>query len=218
MNRAAALATTYGLRPEFKTPQTLSSGIASLDRAIQGIPRGAISEFVGPESSGRATLTHSLLQSATATGEICAYVDAGDGFDPHSAAAAGVVLEHLLWIRCDHNVEHAFKAADLLLHAGGFGVIVMDLSRVSDRLLNRVPISYWHRFRLAVESTPTALVLLERDALAKSCASLILELRRKNAVWSGAPGFHLLREVDIEAGCRKPMRPGTARFQAHARA
>jgi hypothetical protein len=35
-------------------------------------------------------------------------------------------------------------------------------------------------------------------------------------VWSGAPGFHLLREVEIEAGCRKPFRPVTATFQAAA--
>lgn len=218
MNRAAALATVFALRPELKRLETLPSGLAPLDRVIRGIPRGAISEIAGPESSGRATLTHSLLTSSTGNGEICAYVDAGDGFDPHSAAAAGVVLNHLLWIRCDHNVEHAFKAADLLLHAGGFGVIALDLSRVSDRLLNRIPVAYWHRFRLAVENTPTALVLLERDALAKSSASLILELRRTNAVWAGAPGFHLLRGVEIEAGCRKPARPGTALFQAQAMA
>ena len=93
---------------------------------------------------------------------------------------------------------------------------MLDLSRVSDRTLRRIPISYWHRFRLALENTPAILVLLEREAQAKSCAGLILELTRKKAVWAGSPGFHLLREVEIEAGCRKPFRPVTAIFQAAA--
>ncbi len=216
MNSATALAATLGVRPAFKPPEFLSSGLPSLDRIIQGFPRGAISEIAGPESSGRATLVHSLLASATAKLEVCAYVDAADAFDPQSAAAAGVLLPQLVWIRCGHDAEHALKSADLLLHAGGFGVVVLDLCRVADRVLRRIPISYWHRFRLAVENTPTVLALLEREAQAKSCAGLILELTRKNAVWSGAPGFHLLREVEIEAGCRKPFRPVTATFQAAA--
>lgn len=204
------------LRTGIRTQEPLPSGVASLDRMIQGFPRGAISEIVGPESSGRATMAHSLLASATSRLEVCAYVDASDAFDPHSAAASGVVLPQLLWIRCAHNAEHALKCADLLIHAGGFGVVVLDLSRLQDRALRRIPISYWHRFRLAVEKSPTILALLEREAQAKSCAGMILELTRKEAVWSGAPGFHLLKEVAIEAGCRKPMRPGTSHFLATA--
>jgi hypothetical protein len=216
MNSATALATTLGLRPEFKIPEYLPSGLPALDRIVQGFPRGAISEIAGPESSGRATLVHSLLASATARLEVCAYVDATDAFDPQSASAAGVVLPQLVWIRCGHDAEHAFKSADLLLHAGGFGVVVLDLCRVPDRTLQRVPISYWHRFRRAIENTPTILALLEREAQAKSCAGLILELTRKNAVWTGSAGFRLLREIEIEAGCRKPFRPGVAQFQAAA--
>ena len=216
MNSATALATTLGVRPDFKIHETLSSGLGSLDLLIEGFPRGAISEIAGPESSGRAMLANSLLASATANHEICAYVDTDDAFDPHSAAASGVVLPQRVWVRCSHNAEHAFKAADLLLHAGGFGVVVLDLSRAPDKVLRRVPISYWYRFRRAIETTPTVLALIEREPQAKSCASLILELRRKEAVWGGAPGFHLLRELEIEAACRKPFRPVTVSWQAVA--
>ena len=46
---------------------------------------------------------------------------------PLSAAAAGVRLDRLLWVRCAHNAEHALKAADLLIQGGGFGLVVMDL-------------------------------------------------------------------------------------------
>ncbi len=214
MTSAAAIASTLGFRTAFKIPETLSTGISAVDRIFSGFPRGAISEIAGPASSGRATLTHSLLASATRRHEVCAYVDTSDAFDPYSAAASGVILPQLVWIRCGHNVEKALKAVDLLLHAGGFGVVALDLSHASDRMLRRIPISYWHRFRLAVENTPTILALLEREAQAKSCAGLILELTRKQAVWTGAPGFHLLQGVEIEAGCRKPMRPGTATFEA----
>src|SRR5271170_6732841 len=139
MNPNAARSTTLGLRPDTKIREGLPTGIASLDALVthgqtQGFPRGAISEILGPESSGRTTLVHSLLAASTAQFEICAYVDTDDSFDPVSAAAAGVALSQLVWIRCGHNAGHALKAADYLLHAGGFGVIVLDLCQVPPRI------------------------------------------------------------------------------------
>ena len=106
MNPNAARITTLGLRPDAKIRECLPTGIASLDAMFsqgdalltqgQGFPRGAISEILGPESSGRTTLVHSLLAASTAQLEICAYVDTDDSFDPVSAAAAGVALRPLL--------------------------------------------------------------------------------------------------------------------------
>ncbi|MGI8746204.1 MAG: hypothetical protein ACR2NN_27210 [Bryobacteraceae bacterium] len=216
MNPASALAATLGFRPEYKLSEKLATGLPALDGLIEGFPRGAISEIAGPESSGRATLAHALLAAATSNLEICAYIDTSDSFDPCSAAASGVALNQLLWIRCGHAAEHAFQATDSILHAGGFGVVVLDLSRATDRACRSIPISYWYRFRRAVENTPAVLAVIEREPLAKSCASLIVELTRKKAVWSGAPGFHLLREVEIQAVSRKPVRSGVASFQAEA--
>ncbi|HTS50110.1 MAG TPA: hypothetical protein VMH05_19325 [Bryobacteraceae bacterium] len=216
MNPNAALPTTLGFRPEARTRETLPSGLASLDAVIDGFPRGAISEIIGSESSGRTTLIHSLLAASTSKYEICAYVDTDDSFDPVSAAAAGVALSQLLWIRCGHNTGHALKVADALLHAGGFGVVVLDLCQLTPRIANRIPISYWYRFRRAIENTPTILALVEKDPLAKSCASLMLEMKRKKAVWRGAPGFELLRGVELEAVARKPVRPCSANFKAKA--
>ena len=216
MNPNAALPTTLGFRPEVRTRETLPSGLASLDQLIDGFPRGTISEIIGPESSGRTTLIHSLLAASTSKYEIFAYIDTDDSFDPVSAAAAGVALSQLLWIRCGHNAGHALKVADALLHAGGFGVVVLDLCQVTPRIANRIPISYWYRFRRAIENTPTILALVEKDPLAKSCASLMLEMKRKKAVWKGAPGFELLRGVELEAIARKPVRPAAANFKAQA--
>jgi recombination protein RecA len=211
MNPNAARVTTLGLRPDAKIRECLPTGIASLDAMVEGFPRGAISEILGPESSGRTTLVHSLLAASTGRLEICAYVDTDDSFDPVTAAAAGVALSQLVWIRCGHNAGHALKAADYLLHAGGF-----DLCQVPPRISNRIPISYWYRFRLAIENTPTILALAEKEPIAKSCASLMLDLQRKKTVWTGAPGFSLLREMEFEAASRKPVRPATAVFKARA--
>jgi recombination protein RecA len=218
MNPNAARTHTLGFRPdtlrESKPRETLASGLPSLDAIIDGFPRGAISEIIGPESSGRTTLIHSLLAASTSKFEACAYVDTSDSFDPVSASAAGVALSQLIWIRCASNPSHALKAADLLLHAGGFGVVILDLCQLTPRDANRIPISYWYRFRLALENTPTILALIEKQPLAKSCASLMLEMKLKKTAWTGAPGFQILREVELEAIPRKPIRPVAAHFKA----
>jgi hypothetical protein len=234
MNPNTARVTTLGLRPDTQIRDCLPTGIGPLDALLShgqnaGFPRGAIAEILGPESSGRTTLVHSLLAASTAQLEICAYVDTDDSFDPVSAAAAGVALSQLVWIRCGHNAGHALKAADYLLHAGGFGVIVLDLCQVPARIANRIPISYWYRFRRALENTPTILALTETQrttrqsgplcafeeaSIARSCASLMLHLERKKTVWTGAPDFSLLRAVELEAASRKPVRPTTASFKA----
>jgi recombination protein RecA len=216
MNPNAARVTTLGLCPDAKIRECLPTGLASLDALVEGFPRGAISEILGPESSGRTTLVHSLLAASTAQLEICAYVDTDDSFDPVSAAAAGVALSQLVWIRCGHNAGHALKAADYLLHAGGFGAIVLDLCQVPTRISNRIPISYWYRFRRAIENTPTILALAEKEPIARSCATLMLDIERRKTIWTGAPGFLLLRGVELEAASRKPVRTVAAAFKARS--
>src|SRR5690349_21774908 len=109
------------------TPELVRTGVSEVDTATGGLPRGCLTEIFGPASSGRTSLLVSILASATGRQEVCALVDAEDAFDPVSAAAAGVRLERLLWVRSAHNTEHALKAADLLIQGGGFGLVAMDL-------------------------------------------------------------------------------------------
>jgi len=197
--------------------QRLSTGLGAIDELVQGgFPRGAISEIVGPDSSGRTTLLHRLIAAGTLNQELCAYVDACDTFDPLSAAQAGVTLSQLLWIRCKGNLEHALKAVDHLLHAGGFGVVALDLCQVSARDWQRTPISYWHRFRLSLENTNTILAIVDKEPIARSCTSLRLEMKRMDECWSGSPGFVLLRGMRIEAGSTKPLRFSQASINATA--
>jgi recombination protein RecA len=91
-------------RLERPAPLTVSCGIAEVDRLINGLPRGALTEICGQPSSGRSSLLLAALAETTRRQEICALVDTGDSFDPVSAAAAGVDLGRLLWIRCGKNL------------------------------------------------------------------------------------------------------------------
>lgn len=86
-------------------PATACSGIAEIDALTGGLPRGCLTEIYGPASSGRMSAMIASLAAATQRGETCVLVDAAHGFDPQSAAAAGVNFQQLLWIRCHEEVS-----------------------------------------------------------------------------------------------------------------
>ncbi len=157
--------------------ETLSTGITEIDALTGGVPRGAISEIFGPASSGRTSLMLSMLAYATTHEETCAVVDTNDVFAPAAATAAGVDLDRLLWVRCAGNLEHAFKATDLLLHAGGFGLVILDLGDVAGKDARRIITSWWYRFRRTVEDKPTVIMVISEEACTRSCAALTLELK-----------------------------------------
>ncbi len=196
-------------------PETVPTGVAEIDCLTGGLPRGSISEIFGPPSSGRTSLLLSTLAEATARQEVCAVVDTTEALDPASAAGAGIDLDRLLWIRCAGNPEHALKATDLLVNAGGFGIIVLDLADISPRIARRIPLASWFRLRRAIENTPTILIVVEPEPYARSCASLLLEMRTDRIAWSGAPNSRLLRGISWTAAPRKPVRSAVAAFGAH---
>ncbi len=165
--------------------ELLSSGISQIDSFTGGgLPRGAITEIFGPASSGRTSFMLAALAHATTHEEVCALVDTSNVFDPASAAHAGINLERLLWIRCADNLEHAFKATDLLLQGGGFGLVTLDLAGIPTKDARRIISSWWYRFRRTLEATPTALVVIAEESCAKSCAALALELKQETGLWS----------------------------------
>jgi hypothetical protein len=183
-------------------PETASTGISPLDALTGGLPRGCLTEICGPESSGRTSVLLSALAAATRREEVCTLIDASDSFHPQSAAAAGIHLERLLWIRCgtsaqsflarkrrkptsfeewerrrmEDPVEQALRAADLLLQSSGFGLVVIDLAGVPVKMARRIPLTTWFRFRRTVENTPTILLVIGERSCAQSCASLSLRL------------------------------------------
>src|SRR6202035_1048470 len=79
--------------------EVASTGIDAADELLDGgFPVGAITEIIGPASSGRTTLALSFLARRTAEARICAWIDPQDALDPESAAANGVNLKQLLWV------------------------------------------------------------------------------------------------------------------------
>jgi recombination protein RecA len=157
---------------EKTAPELLLTGIADIE-----IPRGTLTEICGPPSSGRSSILNGALARATRQPEFCALIDAGNNFDPLSAFNAGVQLPHLLWVRCGGSAEKALKAADLVIQAGGFGVVALDLAGVPARDARRISLASWFRLRHAVEKTPTALILIGEERYAASCSTLQIENR-----------------------------------------
>ena len=166
-----------------KLIEIVSSGIPEIDFLAGGLPRGGLTEICGPPCSGRTSFLLSALASRTAHAEACVLIDGSDNFDPHSAAAAGVELKQLLWVRC-RNIEQVLRATDLLLQGRGFGLIAVDLSDIPAETVRHVPLNAWFRFRRGVEDTPTILVVLDQEPNAKTCASLVLRLGSEPARWS----------------------------------
>jgi len=176
------------------------------------IPRGTLTEIAGPASSGRMTFLHALLAAVCAGQEFCALIDAEDAFDPASAAAAGVRLSQVLWVRCGGNVEHALKAADLLAQGGGFGIVALDLAESPARITRRIPLASWFRLRRAVEHTRTAFVSIGQQIYAPSCSTLKIELRWDRTLWRGHIPAKLLRGIGITAQRTRNHQVGQEQF------
>jgi recombination protein RecA len=304
----------------------VSSGIEPLDALLKGgFPVGAVSEIIGPDCSGRTSLAHSLVARAIEGGRVAAWIDVSDTFDPASAAAAGIDLRRLLWVRCGvteisrlepvsefalpdkylipsapkrglhggghgthprqeakglsdavngllqadqldprctepqrkvppaqvtyapvsqpvisspqkrpvlgpyQRIEQGLKSADLILQAGGFGAIVVDLGSIAPEFVSRVDLATWHRYRVAAERTQSSIVLLTQYVCAKSSAELLLRLdpaealRDKATVFSGTQQkAEVARHRFQEQGCnvlpirKPPQRANTACWRNRA--
>lgn len=210
---------------ERSAPEIFPTGIQAIDRETGGIPKGALTQIcaLAGITSGRTSLLLSLLAQVTGKEQFCAVVDAGDSFDPESADAVGVCLSRLLWVRCGDrgmkSVEQAFKAADILIQNGGFGLIALDLGNVDEKLIRKIPLTTWFRFARVMEALPTALVVMLTHSAAQSCAALTFNMSA-SAQWSvrGMESHtQLISSVqfDLEIGrtrTKKPVQSATTSF------
>jgi recombination protein RecA len=259
----------------------MPSGINSIDNLLDGgLPLGAITEIVGSESSGRTSCALSFLAQVTQDAKVCAWVDVSDTLHPESAAAVGVELKRLLWVRCGvssvselqcpqsgfklpekylipkpikknlhgggfgphpcsevkglsdavkgflhfeaiaprcaepqrrikierepfepnlsmliksnyrlatsgkpwSRIEQALRVTDLLLQAGGFSAIVLDMGSIAPEFALRIPMATWFRYRAAAEKTQACILLLTQHTCARSSAGLVLRLQSSNAL------------------------------------
>jgi hypothetical protein len=127
--------------------------------------------------------------AATGRGELVALVDVLDMFDVESAAAAGVDLDRLLWIRghvvsnpglCrDTNqraLEQAIRAFTLVLQAGNFGLVIFDAAEAPAEAIRRLPFTTWLRLQRMVEGSQTMCLLVGGEPMARSSAGLTLRV------------------------------------------
>ncbi|MFA5907223.1 MAG: hypothetical protein WC815_00440 [Vicinamibacterales bacterium] len=207
----AVRATVEALLRERKLDRTLTSAIperlgedavspldvAALDRGLAGgLPRGQVSEVVGPASSGRTALVWAALAAATRRGESVALIDTFDRFDPPTAAACGFVLPRLLWVRgqavsktavavdpawlpgvravngpgtfVERVIDRALKSLNLVVQSGVCTLVAIDLIDVPATALRRLPAATWFRIERAIEGSDTAVVILAAQPVARS--------------------------------------------------
>lgn len=182
----------------------LPTQLSVVDAALQGgLPRGKLIELFG--GAGKMAFALLSLAAATQRGELCAFVDCEDALDVQSAARAGVVLERLLWVRtatdnaintktersAETDAHNALKAVDLLLSAGGFGLIVLYAGRGSGARGWRSA-SVWPRLVQRCEKARAALLLAADEPLAGSFAAATLRCAPGETVWERAPGGRLV--------------------------
>ena len=290
------------------------TGIGTVDEVLEGgLPVGALTEMIGAECSGRTALALAFVAQVTRAEKVCAWVDVSNALSPESAAASGVDLARLLWVRCgvtrfdgpqrslqterrdehgflvpkkyfvpkpvvkglhgggmgghprgeakgmdnavsgflgpevtsrcaepqrrvrlEHEVfeatplaqfasvaqqrasgpgkpwsriEQALRVTDLLLQAGGFGAIVLDMGSLAPEHASRIPLATWFRYRAAAERTQASILLLTQYACSKSSAGLVLRLRSGDAVTEGETvlaGFERRIEVSRQRFAQIP--------------
>ena len=191
MSNAAALLDRLGrpgavrLGAPNLVPGRLSTGLPALDGALAGgLPRGRVTELAGARSAGRTALACRIAASATTAAETIAWIDPGDTLDPAAADGAGVALSRTLWVR-PRSPGDALRATEILLGAGGFGLVVLDPDA---HLVSLGRTGSWIRLARAAERTGSTLLVLTTTPQVGSCAALGLEILGHQAHWSQGPG------------------------------
>ena len=179
----------------------VSTGIPVLDARLGGgWPCGEVSELLGRQSSGRTSVLLSTLAAASRRGGLVGLVDAFDRFDPWSAARAGLDLDRLLWVRGTPatslprrsaggaeagTIVNAIRALDLIVRAGGFALVALDVADAPPRAMRTVPFTTWLRIAHANEGRDTACVLVADAPIGRSARGRSLQLDTQR-IWIGA--------------------------------
>ena len=212
----------------------LSSGLAPLDALIDGgIPRGRISEITGRAGSGKTSIAASFAAFATRRGEVAAWLDASGAFDPESMAAAGVELGRMLWASMKtttasrqmaratlpyarfaaaplaRHQSAIVKAAELVLEAGGFGLVVVDFGEAPRALAHASAL----RIARAAERSGAAVIAIAPWRMCGTFAALSLAASRAETSFSRlAPGSPVMFDgLAVDAMVARNKLGGTGR-------
>jgi len=187
--------------------RVLPTGVDVIDSTLGGgWLYGEVSEVTGARSTGRTAVLVATLAAAIDRGGIAGLVDAFDRFDPVSAAAVGLDLNRVLWVRgpavtleshgapasgrgrslaqIDLAVHNAIRALDLIVRAGGFAVAALDLADVPVRYLRRLPFTTWLRLAHANEGHETVCLIAADAPVGRSARGVSLRLDAVRS-WDG---------------------------------
>ena len=171
-----------------------------VDRLLR---QGAMTELVGPLSSGRTSVLTLCLRAVTRRGAFAALVDVDHAFDPGSAAAAGVELSRVLWVRGEGRRHDALKAVDLLARCPGFALVALDVGESPPR----VPLDAAFRLRQAARRSGVALLVIGARRVVGGAAALSVQTRRDRLAWVG-PGPMPRRLAGMRTGLHVVRKQG----------
>jgi hypothetical protein len=161
----------------------LETSVPALDELLAGgLPRGQLVEMIGARSSGRFSAVLAAIAGATTAGEAAALVDLGDGLDPQAAAALGVDLHRLLWLR-PTTLKQALAGAEILM-GSGFPMVALDLGNPPVRGGRGVEAG-WLRLARAARAHGTALLVSSPYRVSGTAAAAVLQAARGRARWQG---------------------------------
>lgn len=207
--------------------RVLATGVAGLDAMLAGGWRqGEVSELIGPSSSGRTSVYAASLAAAASQGGLVALVDAMDQLDPRRLARTGCELERLLWVRgpsltptatrvlLERALRQAIRAFDLIVRAGGFSLVVLDVADMPPPVLRALPATTWMRIARSNEGRPAVCLLVGSTPLGRSARGVTVQLSGSRC-WSGASlQSHRLMGIaaDVRAGASHAIF-GTTRLE-----
>ena len=171
-----------------------------VDRLLR---QGAMTELVGPLSSGRTSVLTLCLRAVTRRGALAALVDVDHAFDPGSAAAAGVELRRLLWVCGEGRRRDALQALDLLARCPGFALVALDVGESPPRL----PLDAAFRLRQAARRSGVAVLVLGARRVVGGAASLSVRTRHDRLAWVG-PGPMPRRLAGMRTGLHVVRKQG----------
>lgn len=166
-----------------ETSNVQPTGVVALDRLLGGgVQRGQLIEIVGRPGSGRFSLALASLAAATTCGETAALIDLGDALDPQNAAALGVDLRRLLWVRPQH-LKQALHAAESIAGAG-FPLVVIDLG-VPPVPGGRGIEAAWLRLARTTVKREIVLIVTTPYRVSGTAAGAVLHAKKNRSRWSG---------------------------------
>ncbi len=169
--------------------EVIPTGCLALDAAlgVGGVPRGRVIEIYGPESSGKTTLTLSIIAQVQKAGGTAAFIDAEHAFDSTYAGKVGVKLDELLISQPDTG-EQALEIAETLVRSNAVDLVIIDsVAALTPRAEIEGDMGDAHMGLQARLMSQALRKLTAAISKSKTCIVFINQIRMKIGVMFGNP-------------------------------